>query len=175
MSGNNNSNEYKNDRASLPDWTEIWKDFYFKTEKTMSETWKDFVGTEAFIKSLNQTIENYLSYNQLAQQNRESFIGASGLAAKKDIARLAELIIAVEEKVDQLDAVFTCTTQTIEENLKNLLDIGIKMQDSITEYNQRLAALENSMAALIKAADKKVNQPKSGSTKTKKAADEKKE
>jgi len=173
MAGNNTSSESTNEKTSWPDWTEIWKDFYFKTEKNMSEIWKDFVGTEAFIKLLNQTIENYLNYTQLAQQNQESFSAASGLAAKKDIARLAEITIAVEEKVDQLEAALASKTTSIEEELKNLLNMAAAMQKSLNEYNQRLSALESSVAALTQTADKKAKQPKSGSSKSKKAVAEK--
>lgn len=169
------NSQKKSTETSIPDWTEMWKEAYFKTEQSMSDAWKEFIATEPFIKTLNQTIEQYLDYKQIAQKNLENVTDVSGLATKKDIARLAELLISIEEKTDQLDSVLNNTNKLLSESLTKILETGSKAERELKLCQQRLDAWEEKLAALQpeSPAVSNVNQPKPRSPRAKKTAAEK--
>lgn len=144
MSQENSNNDKTNPGKTPPlsDWADMWKDMYFKTEKSISDNWKEFVGTDTFSNSLNQTIEQYLACNKIARENIEQITEASGYATKKDIARLAELLIAVEEKTDQLESLYINNTQKLSQSMAKMMEINNSLQEQLIKINQRLDSLE---------------------------------
>lgn len=87
----------------FPDFVELWKELYFKNEAAWADAFKEFVSTDTFVKMLDQSLNQHLSVEKINRQNMDKLLEHSALPSRKDLARIAELVISVEEKVDNLD------------------------------------------------------------------------
>lgn len=58
--------EEKNSQADgnkiiLPDFAELWKEIYFRTEGAWADAFKEFVSTDTFVKMLDQSLTQHLN------------------------------------------------------------------------------------------------------------------
>lgn len=177
----------------------IWKNMYFASESTLAAFTRKVVDTTIFANSVDIILNNYLQY--LKQQNEISNYIAETLpfSSHRDTARVAKMIVALENKMDHLDEeLFTelndlrRDTATILENLvsgdvkdADEADAGlaeqighnIKTTEALVE---KIATLETAMAEIkaslleLKPKPKpKTTARKSKKTETKKAEEEK--
>lgn len=124
-----NDSQADGKKIIFPDFAELWKELYFKTEGAWADAFKEFVSTDTFVQMLDQTLTQHLNMEKTNQQNMDKLFEISAIPSKKDIARIAELVIAVEEKVDNLD-------YQLLDNIKKMADSMITMV-SLLEDNQQ--------------------------------------
>ena len=99
------SDKVKND-IQIPDMAELWKEMYFTTEGDWAKTMKSFISTETFVAMLDKTLEQYLAMSKISRQQMDKFSEKGVVPSKKDIARVAELVISLEEKIDMMEFQF---------------------------------------------------------------------
>lgn len=129
------SSQADGNKIIFPDLAELWKEMYFKTEGAWAEAFKEFVSTETFIQMLEQTLNQHLSIEKIARQNMDRMFEYSATPSKKDLARIAELVIAVEEKVDNLDF-------QLLENINKTTDSLFKMLELMEKGQQEMIAIK---------------------------------
>ncbi|HEY7127681.1 MAG TPA: poly(R)-hydroxyalkanoic acid synthase subunit PhaE [Ktedonobacterales bacterium] len=85
---------------------EFFKQWYEAT----NESWAKAVGTvfasEQFMEAVKQFLESYAGFSKTMRKANEEYFHGLQLPTRSDIARLGELIVALEEKVDRLDDAF---------------------------------------------------------------------
>jgi polyhydroxyalkanoic acid synthase PhaR subunit len=85
---------------------ESFKQWYDAT----NESWAKSVGTvfasEQFMEAVKQFLESYAGFSKTMRKANEEYFHSLQLPTRSDIARLGELIVALEEKVDRLDDAF---------------------------------------------------------------------
>lgn len=85
-------------------------DFYKQWYDATSETWARSVGdlfaSEQFMEAVKQFLESYAGFAKTIRKANEDYFHGLQLPTRSDIARLGELIVALEEKVDRLDDAF---------------------------------------------------------------------
>ena len=159
MSEDTNKNTEKvfftKDEIYFPDLIELWKEFYFKNENSWGEVIKEFITKETFVCMLDKTLDHYLSNEKLLRQNMDKYFERSAFPSKKDIARVAEMVIAVEEKVEVLD-------DQLVEAVKSMADSMLAMAEAQKRSREEIVALRKDIANL----NKKMNPPakKAGNT-----------
>jgi polyhydroxyalkanoic acid synthase PhaR subunit len=86
-----------------PDPFELWRQIYETNERAWNTVLERTVSNPAFAESSGKILETFLSAQKTVRDNMRSYLEQINLPTREDIARLGELIVALEEKVDQLD------------------------------------------------------------------------
>jgi polyhydroxyalkanoic acid synthase PhaR subunit len=81
----------------------FFRDWYNATNETWSKFVEEYIGSEQFMETSTPFLESYASFFKTFRRANEEFFKNLQLPTRSDIARIAELVIALEEKVDQLD------------------------------------------------------------------------
>ncbi|MGI5911745.1 MAG: hypothetical protein ACOX6E_04075 [Syntrophomonadaceae bacterium] len=136
------------DKIIFPDFTELWKEFYFKTEDAWSEAFKEFVSSQSFVKLLNQTLNQQLFWKNISNQFLDNLSEASCIPSKKDLANIAELVISVEEKVDTID-------YQMVNNSSEIRDILLNISNILEETQKEMMIIKNELNDLYKKFDSK--------------------
>ena len=90
--------------ASRPvDPFELWRQIYETNERARNSVLERTVNNPAFAESSGKILETFLAAQKTVRDNMRSYLEQINLPTREDIARLGELIVALEEKVDQLD------------------------------------------------------------------------
>ncbi len=143
----------KDNNIQMPDFTEVWKEMYFSNENDWARALKGFIATETFVSLLDKTLEQYLAYSKVSRQQMEK-IGDKGITpTKKDIARVAELVISMEEKIDMMEF-------QLFGNFGKMTDNLLKMADYQGSIKEEIISLKQEIAMLNERIDKLVNDPK---------------
>nr|HET6902613.1 hypothetical protein [Ktedonobacteraceae bacterium] len=117
--------------------------FYKQWYDAISETWSkvvgDLIGTEEFTKASSKFLENYLNFVKSSRRINEEYFKNLQIPTLSDIARVAELIVLLEDKVDKIaDAV-----EDFSDHFGQLATT-----ESITDLASRVDGLENQLTAL---------------------------
>jgi polyhydroxyalkanoic acid synthase PhaR subunit len=97
------SSENKSTSTRPPDPFELWRQIYETNERAWNAVLERTVNNPAFAESSGKILETFLSAQKTVRENMRSYLEQINLPTREDIARLGELIVSLEEKVDQLD------------------------------------------------------------------------
>lgn len=90
--------------ASRPtDPFELWRQIYDTNERAWNAVLERTVNNPAFAESSGKILETFLSAQKTVRENMRSYLEQINLPTREDIARLGELVVSLEEKVDRLD------------------------------------------------------------------------
>ena len=151
--GKINHSQDKSNNIQMPDFAEVWKEMYFNNENDWARTLKGFIATETFVSLLDKTLEQYLNYNKVSRQQMEKLAEKGINPTKKDIARVAELVISIEEKIDMIEF------QTFE-NFRKITDSLLKMADYQGKIKEEITSLKQEMVMINSKLDKPDENPK---------------
>ena len=84
----------------------FFKQWYDATSETWAKVVGDIIGTEKFIETSSRFLECYASFAMALRRANEEYLRNLQLPTRSDIARVAELVVALEEKVDRIDDTF---------------------------------------------------------------------
>src|ERR671926_1305467 len=82
---------------------ELWRQIYETNERAWNAVLERTVNNPAFAESSGKILETFLSAQKTVRDNMRMYLEQINLPTREDIARLGELIVSLEEKVDQLD------------------------------------------------------------------------
>ncbi|HBQ27101.1 MAG TPA: hypothetical protein DD791_11960 [Syntrophomonas sp.] len=131
--------------VSMPDIVELWKELYFNAEESWADATKELITSKGFIQVLDQIRDQYLSFHKVSQQNIDQYLEANPLPSKKDIARIAELIIGLEDKVDNFDLNFSNNILKITSSMIKLVEFQELMKQEIAELKQQTASINKKL------------------------------
>lgn len=117
----------------------FFRDWYNATSDTWAKMIEQYIGSEQFMDSATPFLESYASFFKTFRRANEEFFKNLQLPTRSDIARIAELVIALEEKVDRID-------DTLDEAASNA-DIQT-MQSAVEVIAERALTLESKLDAL---------------------------
>ncbi len=126
------------DLIKVPDLVELWKKIYFQTEDACAAVSKEFVASKTFIDMLDQARDQYLSYHKLSEQFLDQYYANNPVPSKKDIARVAELVIALEDKVDNLDIQITDNINIMAKSLIKLVDFQKDLKNETMQLRHEI-------------------------------------
>ncbi len=142
---NKNTMPNYEDLIKVPDLLELWKKMYFKSEETCSNVSKEFVASKTFVDMLDRARDQYLSYHKLSEQFLDQYYANNPAPSKKDVARVAELVIALEDKIDNLDIQITDNVNLIAKSLIKLVDFQKPLKDESTQFRQEISSLNEKL------------------------------
>lgn len=81
----------------------VLKHWYDASAGKWSKAFGDAIGTEQFAEAMSSILENYMSFSGIFRQASEVYFRNLQLPTRSDIARLAGLVVNLEEKVDRIE------------------------------------------------------------------------
>ena len=117
----------------------FYKQWYDATSESWSKVVGDIIGTEEFSHAASQYMDNYLSFIKASRRVYEEYFQNLQLPTRSDISRVAGLVVALEDKVDQIEDVVEDFEDRIGQMATN---------DSFNSLNSRLDTLESKLAIL---------------------------
>ncbi len=137
----------------VPDLAEVWKELYYSTEKAWADAFKDFVSTETFVNMLDKTLEQYLAYEKMSRDTVDKYCEMNPMASKKDIARVAELVVSMEDKLDDMEFQLFDNVRVIADNMLKIVNIQDSfrigfdsVRNSVESLDTRIKSLEEAVA-----------------------------
>ncbi len=140
----------------------FFKEWYDATSETWATIVGDVIGTERFMESVKEFLENSTSFAKSLRRFNEEYFRSLQLPTRSDIARVAELVVAVEDKVDEVEDMLEgfedgyaklATGGGVEKVAGHLTELENKLArlatvEGVGNIAGRLTELENKLAAL---------------------------
>ena len=82
---------------------EMWRKFYEANETAWTKAAQETTSSEAFAETQGRMLETFLAFQKGARDAMNTQLATLNLPSRDDVARLGELILGLEEKIDQLD------------------------------------------------------------------------
>ena len=142
------------------------KQWYDATSETWSKVVGDMIGTEQFMDMASQFLESYASFTRTFNRASEAYFSRLQLATRSDIARVAELVINLEEKVDRLDNEFEDfedsykqmtageATSGLSGRLERVESTVTALPAAVESLEKRLERVESKLDTLLEALEK---------------------
>ncbi|MGH2499123.1 MAG: hypothetical protein ACRDF0_03410 [Candidatus Limnocylindria bacterium] len=80
----------------------LWRQWYEANEKAWGRAAAEGSDTEAFAQMQGKMLETFLAFQKSARDAATAQLQSLNVPTRDDIARLGELIVGLEEKVDQI-------------------------------------------------------------------------
>jgi polyhydroxyalkanoic acid synthase PhaR subunit len=81
----------------------VLKDWYDTSSEKWSKAFGDAIRTEQFVEAMSYIVESYTSFSSMFRRASEAYFSNLQLPTRSDIARLARLVVNLEEKVDRIE------------------------------------------------------------------------
>jgi polyhydroxyalkanoic acid synthase PhaR subunit len=123
----------------------VLKHWYDTSGEKWSKAFGDAIVTKQFVEAMSSVLESYTSFSKMFRRACEVYFSNLQLPTRSDIARLAGLVVNLEEKVDR-----------IEDSLESLgndsaqVSTGASLQRLEARLGQVESKLERVLAALEK-------------------------
>ena len=124
---------------------DFWRQWYEASSETWSKVVGDIIGEEKFVENASQIMESYTSHYMVTRRANEDYFRNLQLPTRSDLARVAEIIIALEEKVDRIDEAF----DDIKDGSSQLAT-----RDSLRDLEVRLGRVEKKLDTLSSVLEK---------------------
>ena len=85
-----------------PDPFEMWRQLYDANERAWSTALEQTMGSPEFGESSGKMLETMLAAQKSVRDNMRTYLETMNVPTREDIARLGELVVGIEEKIDQL-------------------------------------------------------------------------
>lgn len=81
---------------------ETWRELYDANERAWSTALGEAMGSPEFADSSGKMLETMLAAQKSVRDNMRTYLETMNVPTREDIARLGELVVGLEEKIDQL-------------------------------------------------------------------------
>ena len=81
-------------------------EWYNATSETWSKFAGDLIGTEGFVEAASRFLQSYTGFVKTFRYLCEEYLRNIQLPTRADVARVAGLVVALEDKVDHLEEAF---------------------------------------------------------------------
>jgi len=87
---------------SSSDPFEMWRQLYETNERTWTAALDQAMGRPEFGESSGKMLETMLAAQKAVRDNMRTYLETINVPTREDIARVGELVVGIEEKIDQL-------------------------------------------------------------------------
>jgi hypothetical protein len=92
----------REDSGPTIDPFEAWRQVYDTNERTWSAALEQAMGSAEFGESSGKLLETMLAAQKSVRDNMRTYLETMNVPTREDIARLGELVVGLEEKIDQV-------------------------------------------------------------------------
>jgi polyhydroxyalkanoic acid synthase PhaR subunit len=90
-------------KAAVPDPFELFRQWYEGTSEPWSRMLAGVIASEPYVAAVSRFLEGYTAYVKAVHGASEAYISALQLPTRADVARVAGLVVALEDKVDRIE------------------------------------------------------------------------
>jgi len=123
----------------------FFKQWYDASSETWSEIVGEMIGAEKFVEIASQFMDSYTSFYQIARRQNEEYFRNLQLPTRSDIARVAGLVVEMEEKVDRIEDAF----EDFEDGYSKVATL-----EAVESLDGRLESVEKKLDALPSSLEK---------------------
>ena len=87
---------------SSSDPFEMWRQLYDTNERAWTQALEGAMGRPEFGESSGKMLETMLAAQKAVRDNMRTYLETINVPTREDIARVGELVVGIEEKIDQL-------------------------------------------------------------------------
>jgi polyhydroxyalkanoic acid synthase PhaR subunit len=80
----------------------LWRQWYEQNQAAWGKGVADATGTEAFAEMQGKMLESLVAFQKTMRDMSRAQLESLGLPTRDDIARLGEIVLGLEEKIDSL-------------------------------------------------------------------------
>lgn len=138
--------------------------FFKQWYDVMNETWSTLVGnvigTEKFMEVSGEFLKSYASFYGTLRRANEEYFRNLQIPTRSDIARVAGLVVNLEEKVDHVDSALEDFEDEVGSNLSRFPVVLQKLENvehlehRVESLEQRLDRVEGKLDAVLSALEK---------------------
>ena len=123
----------------------VLKNWYDTSGEKWSKAFGDALVTQHFVEAMSYILESYASFSRIFRQASEAYFSNLQLPTRSDIARLAGLVVNLEEKVDR-----------IEDSLEQIEDRSAQVSTgtSLQQLEARLGQVESKLEKVLAVLEK---------------------
>jgi len=121
---------------------EMFQDWYDATSKPWSRTVEENIASERFLAFAKPGLENYSHLMRTFRQASEAYFKMLQLPTLADVARVAELVVDLEEKVDTIE-------ETIEHAKEQQSTQGTATMARIADVEQHLNHIQTRLERIL--------------------------
>lgn len=92
----------KEEAAGAPDPYETWRQLYEANERAWTSALEQAMSSPEFNESSGKMLETMLAAQKSVRESMRTYLETMNVPTREDIARLGELVVGIEEKIDQL-------------------------------------------------------------------------
>ena len=81
---------------------ETWRQLYDANERAWSSALEQAMSNPEFEESSGKMLETMLAAQKSVRDNMRTYLETMNVPTREDIARLGELVVGIEEKIDQV-------------------------------------------------------------------------
>src|SRR6476620_7760118 len=90
------------DQTRADDPFETWRQLYDANERAWTEALEQTMSSPEFEESSGKMLETMLAAQKAVRDNMRTYLETMNVPTREDIARLGEIVIGLEEKIDQV-------------------------------------------------------------------------
>jgi hypothetical protein len=92
---------------------EVWRDMFDASERAWTGALEEAMSGPEYDEASGKLLETMLAAQKSVRNNMRTYLETMNVPTREDIARLGELVIGLEEKIDQLTDRFDAIEQAV--------------------------------------------------------------
>jgi polyhydroxyalkanoic acid synthase PhaR subunit len=92
----------KEEAGGTADPYETWRQLYEANERAWTTALEQAMSSPEFNESSGKMLETMLAAQKSVRESMRTYLETMNVPTREDIARLGELVVGIEEKIDQL-------------------------------------------------------------------------
>lgn len=120
---------------------ELWKDMYNQSESYWSNVLDEKMKEEYFSEWMGKVLEMNLQFKKTLNETTEGYLSQVNLPTQNDLANIASLVVNVDSKVDNLEAL-------VEENSSNQVNQA-ELKREMTRVKSEIKSLNNKLDDIL--------------------------
>jgi hypothetical protein len=122
---------------------ELWRQLYDVNERAWSAALEQAMGTSEFGESSGKLLETMLAAQKSVRDNMRTYLETMNVPTREDIARLGELVVGLEEKIDQVGDRLDALDRAVGDNMRTHLEtMTAPTREGIARLGELLVGLE---------------------------------
>lgn len=109
------------DSQRSTDPSTFFREWYNATSEAWSKAAEEAVGSEQFMELNKRFLESYATFSKAWRLANEEYFRNLQLPTRSDITRVAELVVALEEKIDRIEDTLEDRLDRVESKLDGIL------------------------------------------------------
>jgi polyhydroxyalkanoic acid synthase PhaR subunit len=118
-------------QATTFDPVTSWKELYDRVESAWSGPIHEMLSSDQFAKAMGVTREQFLTGQKATKENLEAYWEQMRLPSKSDIARVASLVVGLENRLEAIEERVEAIASTLERAVAQLEKAAVRTPEPV--------------------------------------------